>query len=42
MLFESRDLRPTVRFESVVSGAIAHHFQIDPNLARKTMFPDFV
>jgi len=42
MLFESRDLRPTVRFESVVSGAIAHHFQIDPILARKTMFPDFV
>jgi len=42
MLFESRDLRSTVRFESMVTAAIGHHFQIDPILARKTMFPDFV
>lgn len=42
MLYEGRDLRPTVRFETVVSDALSQHFSIDPVLARRTMFPDFV
>jgi uncharacterized protein (DUF1501 family) len=42
MLYEGRDLRPTTRFETVATNALSDHFQLDPVLARKTMFPDFV
>lgn len=42
VLFEGRDLKPTMRFETVVSDALSHHFGLDPALALKTLFPDFV
>lgn len=42
MLFEGRDLKPTKRFETVVSDALSHHFRLDSALALKTLFPDFV
>ena len=40
-LFEGRDLRPTLRFEDFVSGALAAHYGFDPAKARRTLFPDF-
>jgi uncharacterized protein (DUF1501 family) len=41
-LFEGRDLRPTLRFEDFVTGAISAHYGIDPAKTRRTLFPDFV
>lgn len=40
-LYEARDLRPTARFETVVSDAAAAHYGIDPARVRKALFPDF-
>lgn len=41
-LYEGRDLKPTLRFEPFASNAVAGHFGLDPQKARKTLFPDFV
>jgi uncharacterized protein (DUF1501 family) len=41
-LYEGRDLKPTLRFEQFASDAVAGHFGLDPQKARKTLFPDFV
>jgi uncharacterized protein (DUF1501 family) len=41
-LFEGRDLRPTLRFEDFVTGALAAHYTLDPANTRRTLFPDFV
>lgn len=41
-LYEGRDLRPTMRFEDVVSSALSGHFGIEPAQLKKTLFPDFV
>ncbi|UIP06252.1 DUF1501 domain-containing protein [Erythrobacter sp. SDW2] len=38
-LFEARDLRPTIATESVITGAIAGHFGLDPDEAMQTLFP---
>jgi uncharacterized protein (DUF1501 family) len=40
-LFEGRDLRPTMRFESVAVDALSAHYGIDPVLMRRTVFPDY-
>jgi uncharacterized protein (DUF1501 family) len=41
-LHEGRDLKPTLRFEQFASDAVAQHFALDPQNARRTLFPDFV
>ena len=38
-LHEARDLRPTMALESVISGAIAAHFGIDPVRTARTLYP---
>jgi uncharacterized protein (DUF1501 family) len=38
-LYESRDLNPTTPLESVLAGAVAGHFNLDPELAMQTLFP---
>jgi uncharacterized protein (DUF1501 family) len=38
-LYESRDLNPTTPLESVLAGAVAGHFGLDPELAMLTLFP---
>lgn len=38
-LFESRDLAPTVALESVIAGAVAEHWQLDPARAMARLFP---
>lgn len=38
--YESRDLRPTRRLESVIAGAIAHHYALDPKSVTATLYPD--
>jgi uncharacterized protein (DUF1501 family) len=38
-LYEARDLRPTMALESVISGAIAGHFGIDPVRTARTLYP---
>lgn len=38
-LYEGRDLRPTTPLDSVLSGAIAGHFGLDPVRAARTLFP---
>ena len=41
-LYEGRDLRPTMRFEDLVTGALAAHYAIEPGKLKRTVFPDFV
>ncbi len=41
-LFENRDLRSTLRFEDLVTGALAHHYGIEPGKLKRAVFPDFV
>lgn len=38
-LHEGRDLRPTMRLDDVISGAVAAHFGLDPARAAATLFP---
>lgn len=38
-LYEGRDLNPTTPLESVLAGAVAGHFTLDPELAMRTLFP---
>lgn len=40
-LYEGRDLRPSIRFENVVTDAVAAHYAIDPARVRRELFPDF-
>jgi uncharacterized protein (DUF1501 family) len=39
-LFEGRDLAPTIALESVLAGATAEHFGLDPKTAMARLFPD--
>ncbi len=41
-LYEGRDLRPTTRFEDVVTAALSGHYAIDPVQMKRTLFPDFI
>jgi len=38
--YEGRDLRPTRRLESVIAGAVAHHYALDPKSVTTTLYPD--
>ncbi len=38
-LHEGRDLRPTTPLDTVLTGAIASHFGLEPTLAAQTLFP---
>jgi uncharacterized protein (DUF1501 family) len=40
-LYETRDLKPTMRFEDLVTGALAVHYAIEPGKLKRTLFPDF-
>jgi uncharacterized protein (DUF1501 family) len=40
-MLEGRDLKPTMRFEQLVTDAVSAHYGIDPARARRTLFPDF-
>ncbi len=40
-LYEGRDLRPTIRFEDLVTGALASHYTIEPGKLKRALFPDF-
>jgi len=38
-LYEGRDLRPTTSLDTVLAGAIAGHFGLDPALTARRLFP---
>ena len=38
-LYEGRDLKPTTGLDSLVAGALAQHFGLEPALVQKTLFP---
>lgn len=38
--FDGRDLRPTRSLESVIAGAVAHHYALDPKQVMTTLYPD--
>lgn len=38
-LYEGRDLKPTTPLETVLTGAIAGHFRLDPARAARSLFP---
>lgn len=38
-LYEARDLRPTLSLESVLAGAVAGQFALDPALVARTLYP---
>ena len=38
-LYQGRDLAPTIALESVLAGAVAAHFRLDPALAMARLFP---
>jgi uncharacterized protein (DUF1501 family) len=40
-LYEGRDLKPTLRFEAMVTQALSAHYGIDPEKLKRTVFPDF-
>ncbi len=40
-LYEGRDLKPSIRFENVVSEAVSSHYGLDPARVRRELFPDF-
>lgn len=40
-LYEGRDLKPTIRFENVVSDAVAAHYGMEAARVRSQLFPDF-
>ena len=40
-LYEGRDLKPTMRIEQLLSDMLAAHYRIEPELTRRTLFPDF-
>ncbi len=37
---EGRDLKPTRSLESVIAGAVAHHYALDPKRVMATLYPD--
>jgi len=39
MLYEQRDLKPTMATEGLVTGALAQHFGIDPLQLARTLYP---
>ncbi len=41
-LYEGRDLKPTLRFERLVSEALSAHYGLDPEKMQRTLFPDFI
>ncbi len=41
-LYENRDLRPTTRFEDMITTALSHHYVLDPAKLKRALFPDFV
>jgi uncharacterized protein (DUF1501 family) len=41
-LHESRDLKPTLRTEQVISDALAAHYAQEPLALRRILFPDFI
>ncbi|KQZ73329.1 hypothetical protein ASE06_13115 [Sphingopyxis sp. Root214] len=38
--YEGRDLKPTRSLESVIAGAVAHHYALDPKRVMTTLYPD--
>ncbi|MGL3822708.1 DUF1501 domain-containing protein [Sphingopyxis sp. R3-92] len=38
--YEGRDLKPTRGLESVIAGAVAHHYALDPAYLMKRLYPD--
>lgn len=40
-LYEGRDLKPTMRFEALVTDALSAHYEIEPERFRRTVFPDY-
>ena len=38
-LYQDRDLAPTTALESVLAGAVAGHFRLDPALVMARLFP---
>ncbi len=39
-LFEGRDLKPTLSLDTLISGALAQHYALDPTRVRTALFPD--
>ena len=37
---DGRDLKPTRSLESVIAGAVAHHYALDPQRVMTTLYPD--
>ncbi|OHD04824.1 DUF1501 domain-containing protein [Sphingopyxis sp. RIFCSPHIGHO2_12_FULL_65_19] len=38
--YEGRDLKPTRSLESVIAGAVAHHYALDPGRVMSTLYPE--
>jgi uncharacterized protein (DUF1501 family) len=41
-LLEGRDLKPTMRFERLVTDAVSAHYAFDPAKVQRTLFPEFI
>jgi uncharacterized protein (DUF1501 family) len=41
-LYEGRDLKPTVALEQELSRAVAAHYALDPDVVRRTLYPDLI
>ena len=40
-LVDGRDLKPTLRFEDMISEALSHHYRIERAHMKRALFPDF-
>jgi len=39
-LYEGRDLRPTINLDSLIAGALAQHYALEPSRMMATLFPE--
>jgi uncharacterized protein (DUF1501 family) len=39
-LYEGRDLRPTMDLDSLIAGALAQHYALDPARVQTALFPE--
>jgi uncharacterized protein (DUF1501 family) len=39
-LYEGRDLKPTTDLDSLIAGAVAQHFGLEPARVMTTLFPE--
>jgi uncharacterized protein (DUF1501 family) len=40
VLYEGRDLKPTIDLDALIAGALAQHYALEPARVMTTLFPE--